>query len=116
MDVLRCGEQDKMSMCVSGLRGLTVWACACALAGCAEPASKTQQCEQLRDHLVELRLDAARGLSEPARAQHRQALVASLGPDFVTTCADRTSEDELRCALAAATTQVASACKTGGAR
>jgi len=70
---------------------------AAALTACtsSSDAVSRHDCERLRDHLVDLRMSSVTA----DRDQHREALLASLGDDFVTTCVDQTSTDKLRCAL-----------------
>ncbi len=76
--------------------------------GCgAEPDTVTRRdCERLRDHLIELRMDTVTADVE----HHRAALRAALGDAFVTGCTDTTTEQELRCALGAHTHDQLIAC------
>lgn len=65
-------------------------------------------CEKLRDHVVDLRMETVTADHD----QHRAALRSSLG-DFVTTCTDSTSPEQLRCSLAAADFASLAACTPG---
>jgi hypothetical protein len=76
-----------------------------------EARARTQQCKQLRDHLVELRLASATNLGNDL-AQHRAALTQALGPQFLDACATRTSKDQIACALAAKDSQAAADCQS----
>lgn len=60
-------------------------------------AATARQCEQLREHLVELRLQGA----NIDVAAHRAAIKQSLGENFVDTCTAQMTRDQVRCALAA---------------
>lgn len=81
------------------------------LASCAasEDESETarKQCLALRDHLIQLRLEAANDKID-VRA-HRAALQQALGDKFVDQCRERPVK-EIRCALDATDTASAVAC------
>ena len=70
-----------------------------------------RRCEQLRDHLVELRL---KSVADPRvnLDAHRKALKQALGDSFVSSCEARTTSAELKCQLAAGDTQAAAACSS----
>jgi hypothetical protein len=76
-----------------------------------EGRARAQQCAQLRDHLVELRLASVTNLGNDV-AQHRAALTQALGPQFVETCATRTSKEQVACALAAKDAEAAADCSS----
>lgn len=88
---------------------------ACVLSGCGaeedDVAARAQQCEQLRDHLVDLRLSASRSVGKD-REEHREALKAALGDEFVDTCAKSISAGQAACVLGAQDSQVAGECMT----
>lgn len=78
---------------------MIVFALASASCGSGDEteAATARQCEQLRDHLVELRLQG----TNLDVAAHRAAIRQSLGDDFVGTCTAQMTRDQIRCALAA---------------
>lgn len=67
-----------------------------------------QECERLRDHLVELRMNGVSADHE----QHRNALRSALGDSFVIACVERTTPSHVRCALAATDSDTLLACST----
>jgi hypothetical protein len=76
-----------------------------------EPApSETarQSCEKYREHLLDVRL---RGVSEH-REEHRAALRATLGDDFVADCEQTRTQADLDCAMAATTTEQLRRCSS----
>jgi predicted choloylglycine hydrolase len=85
------------------------------LGGCSDGAeddealARTQQCERLRDHLVELRLASATNLGND-REQHRAALTQAVGAQLLETCTKTTTKAQLDCALAARDAQAATDC------
>jgi thiamine pyrophosphokinase len=83
-------------------------------AGCGggeedDALARAQQCERLRDHLVDLRLSTATNLGKELE-QHRAALTQALGPQFIETCTKSTSEAQVACVLAAQDSQAATDC------
>ena len=87
-------------------------ACATAACGGAEPESevRARQCEQVREHLVDLRLETASGLTPQEVKQHRSALRASLDDGFLARCAETLTESQLSCIVDAKDAAAASAC------
>jgi len=86
----------------------------CLLAGCGEDEeeaalARTQQCERMRDRLVELRLASATNLGA-ALEQHRAALTQALGPQFIDACTRSVSEAQVGCVLAAHDSLAAAQC------
>ncbi len=86
----------------------------CVVAACGggpedETKARSQQCAKLRDHLVELRVGAARGTASEL-AQHRVAMKQALGAQFVETCITTTTDVQATCALAARDSQSAAEC------
>lgn len=65
-----------------------------------------RDCERLRAHLVEIRLQAV----SLDREEHRRALDASLGEDFVQTCVDTMPPREVACGRAARDAAALAAC------
>jgi len=64
-------------------------------------------CEQLREHLIDLRLaDVSPKID---KAAHREALRGAFGETFFSTCSQM-SEDGRACALSATTLSDATAC------
>jgi hypothetical protein len=85
----------------------------CAVVGCgsAEPEEdRPRRCERLRDHLVDLRLATASGLTRAEIEQHRVTMQTSLDARFIASCAERMTDEQLACALRADNAQAASAC------
>jgi len=78
-------------------------------AGCTEDEAELAQkrCSALRDHLIDLRLQAANDLVDVKA--HRKALQQALGADFVVHCRERPLE-EIRCALSAKDTSSVAEC------
>jgi uncharacterized metal-binding protein YceD (DUF177 family) len=58
-------------------------------------------CEQLRDHLIDVRLAGASGLDATAMAAQRSALHASMGAEFTAACQRTMVRTTVQCALAA---------------
>jgi hypothetical protein len=64
-------------------------------------------CEALRDHLIELRIAAGAGASEPSERianeleRHRQTLRTVYGDSFLTDCQLKTPPEAIACALEA---------------
>ena len=73
------------------------------------PPVDEARCTELRDHLVELRLNASR-TEDLDRGQHRTALVAALGTGFVGQCVNFTTDKEANCILAATDEAAATRC------
>jgi len=67
------------------------------------------RCEQLRRHLVDLRL-ADLGTLEVDVAAHRTAIENALGDAFVTSCQQSITVVQMTCALAAKNSALASTC------
>jgi hypothetical protein len=74
-----------------------------------ETLAGAQQCERLRDHLVDLRLATATNLGKDLE-QHRAALTQALSRQFIETCTKSKSEAQVACALAAQDSQAATDC------
>lgn len=94
------------------MRWASVWAGALALylTGCSDTHSievDREHCEQLRDHMIDLRLaSATAGVDVKA---HRSAMKEALGERFVESC-EQLSASELECSLHARDLASASAC------
>jgi hypothetical protein len=87
------------------LCALLVALCACASES-AEPAELTRKdCERLRDHLIELRMESVTADQE----QHRMALRAAMD-GFVPRCQNETSTDQLQCGLLAKDSHALAGC------
>jgi len=78
------------------------------LAACADGPT-VDECQQLRDHLIELQVKESGGkpVTESERAQ-MDAFAKRV--KYTETCTDRTAQKLVRCALAATTTEEARAC------
>lgn len=62
--------------------------------------SREIQCTELRDHLVDLRLQDGAGPGVDVEA-HRVAMKQALGADFITSCKTKLSENQIKCGLEA---------------
>ncbi len=69
-----------------------------------EPTPRLTPCEQLRDHLIDLRLADAMHVDKDA---HREALRTAMGADFLAGCS-KLSDDAIRCSLEAPDSTTAS--------
>ena len=95
--------------------GGRVLLCAALLAACTNEHRVTRQrCQQLRDHLIDLRLQQANpgGASDPSLdlAAHRKVFERALGERFVTSCQQKLDVAQLDCELAAKDSTTANAC------
>lgn len=68
-------------------------------------------CEQLRDHLVDLRLAGAHGAPKDL-AMHREAMQRALGDDFIASCEQHMTAPQIRCSTSAGDLAAVSACST----
>ncbi len=68
-----------------------------ACAGSDEAPAETSQspCEQVRDHMIELRLASADKIDREA---HREVMRRALGDDFIASCREKMTDGEIRCA------------------
>lgn len=87
-----------------------------ALAACGTDDTSEEErvgtpCEQLRGHLVDLRLRDATGTPDEL-AQHRAAMTRALGDDFVVSCEDNLDPAQIACATAATDLAAVSTCAT----
>jgi len=80
--------------------------------GDGDVSARTEQCEQVRGHIVELRLAMAHGLSADELAQHRDALMHAMGAQFIDECIRTTTTETATCVLAAHDTQAINDCNT----
>jgi hypothetical protein len=88
----------------------------CVAAGCASSDDgevSRSRCTQVRDHLVELRLQDATNVDRDA---HREAMKQALGDGFVASCQEHMSSAQLTCALRAKVLSVATACAETSAK
>ncbi len=93
---------------------LLVLLMACAGNDDAPPVTSQSPCEQVRDHMIELRLASADKID---RAAHREVMRKALGDDFVASCREKMTDTEVQCALQARDSLSAMACSTkAGAR
>lgn len=81
-----------------------------ALTSCSSDSDGVsgEDCERLRSHLIDLRMESVTA----DRGQHRTALESALGPRFALACEQRMSMAELRCALAAKDAHELAACRS----
>jgi len=73
-------------------------------------AAEARRCEQLRDHLVEIRLADVHIATGVDREAHRVAMKTALGGEFVASCTSKLTESQVNCALRATDTAGAAAC------
>lgn len=66
-----------------------------------------KQCEELREHLVDLALAESTGID---RAAHRAAMRTSLGDAFVETCTSSLTGTQVACGLRASDVTGATSC------
>jgi hypothetical protein len=81
-----------------GARSFAIAFALSALIGCSSDPDgvSRKDCQRLRDHLIDIRMQSVTADAE----QHRAALEAIAGESFITTCVDQTTEEQLHCALA----------------
>jgi hypothetical protein len=86
---------------------------ACVLSSCGaeedEMEARTQQCEQVRDHLVDLRLAISHNLGKDLE-QHRAAMKQAIGDQFIASCTKTLSAGQASCVLDAKDSQAAAEC------
>ncbi len=79
-----------------------------ALVGCTEGPTD-DQCNKLRDHLIDLQAKEAGGTAlTPAQVEDAHTHATKVR--FMPTCTDKTTKKLVECALAATTTDEARAC------
>ena len=71
-----------------------------------------EQCEQLRSHVVDIRLADATGIDI---RPHREALQQALGESFLADCMSSMTNAQVTCALASTEIDASAACR-GGSR
>jgi hypothetical protein len=79
--------------------------CLALLVGCSRSSDR---CTDLRDHLIDTRLQ---GISGVDIAAHRAAMSQALGDDFVARCETTIAATERRCMLAADNSAAIDACR-----
>ena len=79
---------------------------ACGLIACSREPSTEEQCERVRDRLIDLQLRR----DDPERDAHARVVRRAMGTEFITTCARGTSEAQRACVLAAQDSKTAFAC------
>jgi hypothetical protein len=82
------------------------------LAACSsDEESPREQCERVRNHIVNLRLDDLPSAeSEQTREAHRASLTQALGDEFITNCEQQHKRRAIECALAALDVATATSC------
>ncbi len=79
-----------------------------ALTGCTHDETVDRRsCEKLRDHLIDVRVGDTH---DRDAAQHRAAMKAALGDDFVENCLHTMTVDQLKCAMSASDLGATSEC------
>ena len=97
----------RMSWRIAGALAVTA-----SIAGCSgddDAVQTVRPCEQLRDHLVDLRVEGVRGKPDEV-AQHRAAMRQALGDNFVASCERQMAATEIDCASKAADFAAVTAC------
>src|SRR5689334_3687666 len=84
----------------------------CASHGSDDDKPLHRQCEQLRDHVIDLRLASAGSDSGLNLEAHRTALRQAIGKEFTSSCETRMSREQIKCALAASDSAAANACSS----
>ena len=77
--------------------------------------SSVAACEQLREHLIDVRLDGASGLDAAALAGQRAALQTGLGTEFIASCQQTMTRAAVQCARAARDGAGLARCDAAGA-
>jgi hypothetical protein len=77
--------------------------------------ASTESCAHMRDHVVDLRVDAYTSAKDGAGrpinlTPHRKALKHALGEKFVSECVATMSSTQIRCALESGTSAAAQNC------
>jgi hypothetical protein len=86
------------------------------LLGCSSSDEVTRSsCTKLRDHIVDLRVDAYDHMKDPVGRPvdikpYRATLKQALGDKFIDTCVAQMSPSQLRCGLDAKTSSAAVSC------
>jgi len=77
-------------------------------AACSSDANEVSrtECQRLRDHLIDLRMETVTA----DRDQHRAAFEAAMGEPFVRHCSTGLTAAQLRCSLDASDTDELTAC------
>ena len=76
----------------------------------SDESPEPRQCEQLRDHLVDLQVGQIHIATGIDREAHRSALSKALGDDFIGSCTGKMSASQVECALAAGDPTAAAGC------
>ena len=94
----------------------------CMLVGCGgggvdedESKARAEQCERMRDHLVDLRLASAQHLDKDLD-QHRVALKQAMGAAFIESCTKDMTEAQVVCVVGAKDAETATACTTAASK
>lgn len=88
----------------------------------SDKAGRTEQCERLRDHLIDVRLAGSESLGTIELEKHRAILTTAMGAQFLETCSSTLSDQQIGCLLAAGKSDDLNGCSasssasTGGAR
>jgi hypothetical protein len=87
------------------ITGVLVALLACS-SGSESDAVSRQDCERLRAHLVELRMQSVTADHD----QHRIAIRSSLDDSFISSCVENNAASALQCAMAAKDSDALLAC------
>jgi ribosomal protein L40E len=85
---------------------LIIFVLICSACGSDEPTD-AEQCQNVRDRLIDLRLADATHVDVDA---HRKAMRRALGDDFIASCTTKLSVTQRRCVLDARDAASATAC------
>jgi len=86
---------------------------ACAQGGANDDDRRTKNCERLRDHSIDLRLEAApppAGMMPEEVERHRATFVAAAGSRYVDDCRNHWDDEQVACALSASSLDSLRAC------
>lgn len=87
--------------------GLVVVLMAAACSSDPSEPNPRRECERIRDHIIELRLQGVTA----DRDQHRAAFESAFGESFLVRCVEEASPARRRCVLDAKDPQALAACE-----
>lgn len=88
---------------------VSTWFSLTACSSDSEAISR-KDCERLREHLIDVRMQSVTADQD----QHRVALRSALDESFITSCVESNGSTYLQCALAAADSDALLACTDPG--
>jgi len=106
VDSQSSSKEYSMRQTRASCRHLEAFILACGLTACSREPSTEEQCERVRDRIIDLQLRR----DDADRDAHARVVRRAMGAEFVTTCARSTSEAQRECVLAAKDSKTALAC------